>query len=185
MTRLALALILGLLAATVPILATSGQCPQTASSEVPRYLIYASDESTHEIRCSAGTHATFERMRSADAVTSRVRDEAVAGVIVDRYTNVTLPREAVATWASTGSGRTVIGLGLRRAVDPIAAAAAKPMSSRSVFEVPPDDPRRPGLQSIGHVSYKSCASGTSGGEGTIEYSGRSPLGALLTDRSRC
>lgn len=185
MKRLATAFVLGLLAAAAPLIATSGQCPQTLAADAPRYLMFVSDESAHGIRCTAGSRVTFERVRSIEAVTTHLYDEAIAGVIVDRETNATLPREAVGNWASTGSGRAVLGLGLRRAIDPIAMAAAQPTTSRNVFEIPTEDPRRPGLQSISRVYFKSCGSSDGDGADTLEYSGKSPLIALLVDRQIC
>ena len=144
MTRLALALLVGLLAALVPLIATSGQCAQTTSSDVPHILLLVSDESAHIIRCNAGSDIALERVRSVDVVSARISDETIAGVIVDQTTNATLPDDAVTNWAAVGSGRAVFGLDLSRSVAySRPGGLGRPPIAR--FEIPPDQSWRPGL----------------------------------------
>lgn len=163
MKHLALALVLGLLAAAVPLVVTSGQCPQTLAADAPRYLVLASDASAHKLRCLAGSRIAFERVRSVEAATAHLSDEHVAGVVSDPPVNVSMPPTAMHDWMAVGNGRAVFGLDL-----------AGPDVVAGRFKTPDKLSIERGVQSLGRVYAYTTGQGYGGGGGIIEYVASSP-----------
>jgi hypothetical protein len=112
--RLLTAFVIGLLAATIPLVAVAtreGCTSEQSPEDAPRYLVLTSAATMRSLRCGpAGGSVALERVRSGAEASARIEDERVAGIIFDRSALEALPGGTVREWLGTGSGRVLVGL---------------------------------------------------------------------------
>jgi hypothetical protein len=167
---LLVALLVGLAAASVPILASTrehcGDGPRPPE-DAPRYLLLASNAVAADLLCGVPAEAIrFERVTSAGAVSQRIEDEAIAGVVFDRAMYETVPGGVPRLWLTTGSGRVIVGLQMTqqevdlRMQDPPSPVSLLPPEQRG------ETSDLQGRAYFGYRSIRQRGSGNCGGSGT-------------------
>jgi hypothetical protein len=170
-----LAAIIGLVAASIPVLVTRGRCVQDAPPDAPRYLLLTSDRKASELRCSLGASVRLEMVASASDVERRIFDRAIAGLVLDRDGLAAAP-DAM-KWTSAGDGRAIVGLQLTHwELECGCPARAHELLSPDQRGESTD---LVGRTFVGRAVLTRSASGTAGGRGTTVYAGEAMLGELL------
>ena len=180
--RALIALLVGVLAAAVPIVATTRRdcvAPEVAG-DAPRYLLLTSGPAARELLCGpAGEEIRFERVASPAEASARIQDESVAGIVFDRAALEALPGGVAQDWLTTGSGRVLVGLQLTHSEVEL-RMNNPPRSPDSLLpgqRGESTDLR--GRHYVARLHFKTYRGGTCGGRGTAVYPTQSVLGSWL------
>jgi hypothetical protein len=175
-----LAALVGLAAASIPVLATRGRCAEAAPAEAPLYLLVASDATATQLRCGpAGDHVRFERVASGADVERRIFDPLVGGIAFDR-TGLAIMPDAL-KWVSAGDGRAIVGLQVTHWEMECGCPARAHVLLRP--EERGESTDLVGRTFLGHASYERTTNGVRIGRGTRTYDGEKTLGEFLATRA--
>jgi hypothetical protein len=188
MQRVALALLLGLVAALVPIVSalTRERCDTGPAEDGPRYLVWTTDIRARSLQCDAAHDGYgFERVANASEANTRIADNRVVGLIVDEAALEQAPAERLQAWL--GTGHALVGLDLT-ASQLLARVNDSPPSSLSAEELYEHE-RQLGLHLAARIArYAWPSGGSCGGTATLTYLDPKALSAMLqlvVDQSRC
>ena len=179
---LPLALILGLLLAAIPVIATHDRACTSAGPRpgAPLYLALTSDQRIEELRCESRGGVAVERVRTPTGVDARLADESVSGVILDRHAFARMRPGQVREWLTAGSGRVIVGLDLTQ------------QQLRSGSEGTPPAIRGEGYGTdlgdsyYGLLQYRTVDRGSCGGGGSTPFQGGASVAECLVALSaRC
>lgn len=181
--RLAVAaLAVGLAVAALPVLATRARpcaVPASPRAEAPAYLVLTSDHRVDELRCEAEGRVTLDRVRTPAEADTRLADEFVTGIVIDRDVYARLRPGDVGRWLTRGNGRVVLGLDLT------------PAQLRSDAEGSTPPRRGPswgadlGASFVGYTAFRRLQPGTCGGGGTMSYRAPLLIERLVALAARC
>ncbi|MEX2446639.1 MAG: hypothetical protein WD734_04800 [Dehalococcoidia bacterium] len=179
--RYPLALLLGLALASVPIVASRGDCVASiAPADAPRYLLLASDEVARDLACGAAGEAVhLVRVVSTDEASAQIADESIAGIVFDRSAYEATPGGVPGQWLRAGDGRVLAGIDvthweieLRLSAPPRTASELTAAQRGETADLQP------------HHLGRVHADGASGGSGTVALRGPSAIARLLVAMDR-
>jgi hypothetical protein len=188
--RLIGAFVLGLVAASVPVVSvarreecTSAQPPDAA----PHYLVLTSPGTARELSCGPlSASVALEPVASATEATLRLEDESVVGVIFDRAALESLPDGMLSRWLTSSGGRRVL-IGLDLTHWEVELYFWSPPGSFDSL-TPDQRGQSPDLSSRPHLARFSVQGGpgerSCRGEGTIAYGAPEVLASILVQTAK-
>lgn len=181
--RLALAaFVAGLVIAVLPVIATRDRTcavPEGPRPGAPVYLAFASDRRIDELRCEARGGIAFELVRTPEEAATRIADESVTGILLDRAAYARLRPGEVNRWLALGTGRAVVALdltGLQLRAN--AEGALLPFHGGGWGTDLGDS-------FVGHAVFRRTTAGTCGGGGSMPYRPAFLVGRLIAFAARC